>query len=352
MIRVFKTGRHVHRSPLSYPALADLFAAEIAFVERPEQADLYLFAHSVDVMEAPEAMVVDWRRRRRPVLLLSEEPFWDTLWTGRPLDREIVIGTTWGDLPVVQLNHHTSKIFHFDRIPYYLLTNHRFVNAYRYRFARNAVRSVTEWQADFATRSAEIAFMFERRSEDRHDVRWETADIIGLCAWRTRLAEACRGPGVLHLGRSWQPQQPRRQDLLDWHVDKLMRLDGAVCSMAAFENTHQPNYVTEKFFDAMACGARPLYYAAEGHRIHDFGVPPEAWLNFFGLSSDTAAERLHAGIGLEEVVQPAYCEAFRHGQDQLAGLFSDVGVLFSERQRLHRSVIEELHGILGLSDVG
>lgn len=341
MIRVFTTGRHAHRSALSYPALADLFAAEVTLVARPDEADLYLFAHSVDVMEAPETLVADWRRRRRPVVLLSEEPFWDTIWTGRPLEREIVIDTAWGSLPVVQLNHHTSEIFRFERIPYYLLTSHRFVNAYRYRFARNAARSTADWQADFAARPTETVFMFERRPEDSHDVRWEEARIIGLCAWRTRLAEACRGAGALHLGRSWQPRQPRRQDLPDWHMDKLVRLDGAARTIAAFENTHQPDYVTEKFFDAMACGARPLYYASTGHRIHDFGVPPEAWLNLFDLSPEAAAERLRAG-GAEVT----FYEAFRHGQDQLARLFSDAETLMSERLRLQRAVMGELYDIL------
>lgn len=340
MIRIFKTGRHAHRSPLSYPALAPLFAGAVEMVARPDQADLYLFAHSLDVEAAPEALVRDWRQRRRPVVVLSEEPFWDTIWTGRPLAREIWLETSWGTLPAVQLNHSTSSIFRFSRIPYYLLTSHRFANAYRWRFSRNAARSEAEWREHFAACRAETVFMFERRPERRHDVCWEAGGITGLCAWRTRLAEAC-GPRAERLGRSWQPGAPRRQALPDWHLDKLVRLDGYARSLAAIENTHHPDYVTEKFFDAMACGSRPLYWAAPGHRIHGFGVPAAAWLNLHGQDAAAAA----AGLG-ESFAGPGFLEAWRAGQQRLAELFNDTGVLLAERDRLRRAVLGELHGVL------
>ena len=338
MIRVFRTGAHAHRTPLSYPALAALFERDITHVERPEEADLYVFAHSLDIRAAPEELVRDWRRRRRPVVLLSEEPFWDTIWTREPLKRQIYLDTAWGALPVVQLNHATSAIFRFARIPYYLLTNHRFVNAYRYRFRRNAARSASEWLEDFRTRAQDTVFMFERRPEAFHDVRWPKADIIGLCAWRTRLAEAAEG--AERLGASWQGGQTRWQ-LSDWHMDKLIRLDRRARSLAAFENTHQPDYVTEKFFDAMACGVRPLYYADSRHRIGEFGVPDAAWLNLAGLTATEAAARLETPFLTHDFVD-AWCE----GQAALARLFGDTGIVLAERERLQKAVLGEFGVIL------
>lgn len=350
VIRIFKTGRHAHRSPLSYPALADLFAAEIRLVARPQEADLYLFAHSLDLAEAPQELVLDWRRRRRPVVLLSEEPFWDTIWTKRPLERQIWWATPWGDLPVIQLNHHTSAIYRFRHLPYYLLTNHRFVNAYRYRFARNAARSAAAWREEFAHRRQQLVFMFERRPEPYHDVRWDRADLIGLCAWRSRLAEACDAPGVERLGRSWQPGQRRRQELGNWHMDKLMRLDGRARAIAAVENTHHPDYVTEKFFDAMACGAWPIYYASPQHRIHDFGLPEESWINLYGLDSAAAARHLTGQMSAwnqaEARLSMADFDAYRQGQARLAERFAAVDLLVEERQRLKQALLGELHQVL------
>ena len=292
MIKVFKTGRHSHRTPLSYPALWPLFEGKIELVDRPSLADIYVFAHVLDIQDAPFEVIEDWRARKRPVVLLSEEPFWDTIWGGRPLDPVIYVETDWGPLPVHQLNHCTSDIYKFQHIPYYLLTNHRFANAYRHRFARNAARTVRDWQEDFARRPVDVAFMFERRAERHHWVEWPEADLTGLCSWRTDLAEACTTGVVERLGQSWQGGQSRFELTTDWHMDKLTRLDGRTRLMGAFENTHHPDYITEKFFDAFACGAVPIYWASPGHRIHKLGLPEGSWVNLWGMTPEEGAARI------------------------------------------------------------
>lgn len=291
-LKIFKTGPHSHRTPLSYPALWPLFEDSTALVDHPSQADLYVFAHVLDIQEAPFEVIEDWRARQRPVVLLSEEPFWDTIWGQRPLDPLIYVETAWGGLPVHQLNHCTSDIFRFEDIPYYLLTNHRFANAYRYRFARNAARSVRDWQEDFARRPVDVTFMFERRAERHHWVEWPEADLTGLCSWRTDLAEACTDGVVERLGQSWQGGPSRFKLTTDWHTDKLARLDGRARCMGAIENTHQPDYFTEKFFDAFACGAIPVYWASPGHRVHDLGLPEGSWVNLWGMTPEAAADRI------------------------------------------------------------
>lgn len=340
MIKVFKTGAHAHRSPLSYPALAPLFEGAIEHVATPQEADLYLFSHSLDVEAAPRALVEDWRRRRRPVVILSEEPFWDTIWGREPLSRNRVLETRFGALPVIQLNHHTSDIFAFEQIPYYLLTNHRFANAYAAHFARNAKLSAADWQARFAAYPVDLTFMFERRPEPHHATRWPEGDIIGLCSWRTELAQACTQGVVERLGQSWQGGLSRF-DLDNWHLDKLARLDGHTRLMAAFENTHQPDYITEKLFDAFACGALPLYFAAPGHSIHKIGLPQEAWVNLFDLDIDTAAERV-SQVRFTPTVLKAYAQA----QNNLARLFCEPTNWTAERRRLCRAVREALTGVL------
>lgn len=80
----FPDGAHAHRTPLSYSALAPLFSDEITHTQRPDQADIYVFAHSLDIENAPLELVEDWRQRQRPIVLLSEEPFWDTIWGRQP----------------------------------------------------------------------------------------------------------------------------------------------------------------------------------------------------------------------------------------------------------------------------
>ena len=348
MIHVYISGRHKRRLPLSYSALAPLFHDHIVLVERPEDADLYLFAHVLDLEEAAQEVIADWRRRRRPVVLLSEEPFWDTIWGRRPLQGHLEVETRFGTVPVIQLNHQTSDIFRFDAIPYYLLTNHRFATRYLHRFRRNEARSAQQWRAAFEARSRHLTFMFERRPEAFHNVRWEADSLIGLCAWRTELAECFDdddsdgnlGTGAERLGQSWQGGKPRF-DLPDWHLDKIMRLDDHCRILSAIENTHQPNYISEKFFDAFACGAMPLYYATPEHRIHDFDLPAESWLNLSDLSPDDAAEQVRA-----QTFDAAFFEAFREAQHLLANLFSDTDLLVAERERLGQSVQRALRQAL------
>lgn len=337
-IRVFVTGRHAHRMPLSYPALRPLFETRVLRVEDPAEADLYLLAHVMDLGQAPRAMVEDWRRRRRPVVVLSEEPFWDTIWGQRPLDREIRVDTDWGALPAVQLIHTTSDIFRFHRIPYYLLTNPRFERAYTAMFARNAARRPDDWARDWAQRPAQVSFMFERRPEGHHDVAWPEADLTGLCAWRTRLAEALPETRSERLGRSWQGGISRF-DLSDWHADKLARLDGRSRMIGAFENTHHPDYLTEKLFDAFACGALPLYAASPWHRVHELELPQESWLNLYDLAPIVAAARI-----LQTRPDP---EAYAAAQARLAALMGDASLWAEERAALVQRVLAALEGVLG-----
>lgn len=340
LIKIFKHGPHAQRMPLSYPALAPLFHDFVTFVDCPEQADLYVFAHSLDVETAPRGLIEDWRLRRRPVVILSEEPFWDTIWGRRPLARHRMIDTAYGCVPVTQLNHQTSEIFAFDRIPYYLLTNHRFANTYAARFARNARCKASDWLAWFGARRVDVSFMFERRPEPHHSVHWPEGGLLGLCSWRTELAEACAEGWVERLGRSWQGGSSRLE-LDNWYLDKMSRMDDRARIIGAIENTHQPHYLTEKLFDAFANGALPLYLAGPRHRVHELRLPAKAWINLWGMTPSEAAERV-AMQGWAPEVFEAYIEA----QRCLAALFCETGHWVEERTRLARAVRRELIGVL------
>jgi len=339
-IRIFTTGAHAHRMPFSYPALASLFVDLVEHVARPELADLYVFAHSLDVEAAPKALVDDWRVRRRPVVILSEEPFWDTIWGRRPTVRQRVIDTVHGALPVVQINHQTSKVFSFDHIPYYLLTNHRFANMYAARFMRNASVSAAEWRDRFSARSVDVSFMFERRPEPYHSMCWPSQHLYGLCSWRTELAEACTQGQVERLGRSWQGG-PGRLELENWYLDKMIRMNGRARIQGAVENTHQPQYITEKIFDAFANGALPLYVAGPEHRLHDFGLPYEAWVNLWGMTPEAAAAHVASQCWTSEIFE-AYAEA----QQRLSAVFGAPRTWAHERIRLARALRQELESIL------
>ena len=184
MIRVYLSGRHSDRSPLSYPTLAPLFSSQIQMLSQPDGADVLMFSHNLDVEGMSQATYTYWNATKSPIVLLSEEPFWDTIWGKKPLHRDRKLTTPFGQVHVTQLNHHTSDIFNFDKIPYYLLTNLRFASAYAHRFRRNAAKRANDWQQDFAAYPVDVSFMAERRRESYHNVQFKKGGIIGLCAWR------------------------------------------------------------------------------------------------------------------------------------------------------------------------
>ena len=309
-------GPHASRLPLAYPHLAPLWTDRITVTGG--SADLHLFAHPRDVITV-----------QGNAALLSEEPFWDSLFSPDPLAD--VITLPGGRLH--QRNHHTSAIFAHTRIPYFVLTEPRFIRAYQRLFTRNAALTPACWRAAFASRTQDAVFMAENRPEPFHDLAIPQGDIVGLCAWRTRLALAAPGRSA-RLGASWQGGATRFT-LTDWHTDKLVQMDHHTRMLSAVENTHQPAYLSEKFFDAFAVGARPLYYASAAHRVHDLGLPPEAWINLHGLTSDQAAGALPATDG------DAFFAAYAIAQRQLRDLFTD-DIVKAERARLGEAVITDL----------
>ena len=102
-------------------------------------------------------------------------------------------------------------------------------------------------------------------------------------------------------------------------------------------------YLSEKLFDAFACGAVPLYLASPGHHLHRMGLPDGAWVNLFGLTEAGAAARIAAWEPTTEGAS-AYCEA----QARLAALFGDTRLWLAERQRLGRALVAEVTRLVDL----
>lgn len=335
-LKVWRGGPHAHRMPLAYPALQPLWKGRIMLVEDPGAADLLTIAHPLDALTlAPDAAGAV--ERGVPAALLSEEPFWDSLFSPDPMAARITLPAAHlGELRLHQINHHRSSIFDFEKIPYYLLTEHRFVSVYAARFARNARLLPEDWAAAWAARPRDIVFMAERRMEAFHDITLPEAGLVGLCAWRSRLAAGCKGDGVERLGASWSGGRTRFE-LPDWHFDKMIRLDGRTRLLSAIENTHQPLYLSEKLFDAFACGTVPVYMAAPGHAVERLNLPEESWVNLWGFDEAEIPSRLR-----EVMASGIDWRAYAKAQRALAALFDRLDWVVKERERGGRALISEL----------
>lgn len=338
MINAYPLGKYSHRQPLAYRPVRDACADHLRLTTALPDADVVILAHSKDLDAHGTGLAAALEAHQR-LVLLSEEPFWDTVWGRDPLRRVQHHPTDAGPLAFVCLNHHTSRIYDFDEIPYFLLTDARFFTRYASWFRRNAARDTAHWQAHFAEARHAVVFLAEYRDEARFDVTFDGHDIFGMGRLRTQIALACNGPDVLRSGAGWNTL-PRRQDLPDWHLDKFLELDGRCRILSAIENTHQASYVSEKLFDAYAVGAVPLFVAGPGHRVHDL-VPEGSFLNLYGLTPEAAAARIAAFVPDE-----AFIARYHAAQAKLAALFASPAALVRERARLGTALWRELSAVV------
>jgi hypothetical protein len=323
-------GPHAHRQPFAYASLRPLWEERITLTPDTETADIVCFAHPEDARIWPDLARLS---TEKPVAILSEEPFWDSLFSPDPTAETVQLPSHEGEVALWQINHHKSALFDFAKIPYLLQTDPRIGPRLAARFRRNALLDAKDWEAAFRTRAEKVMFMAARRDEAFHDILGD-GGIIGLSRWRSKLALACRG--AVRLGNGWEGSADRRH-LPDWHLDKLVRLDAQTRLLSAIENTHQPTYVSEKIFDAFACGALPLYVAGPGHGIYRLGLPDDSWINLWGLDLPSAVQTIQASV----VDFAAYAEA----QRRLAALFSDPAHWLAERARLKRALLTEMEAL-------
>jgi len=272
-------------------------------------------------------------RPEMKVLVVSEEPLWDTVWSGVLTEPSGIAGSGVNAIPYAVANHVNSNVFAFDRLPYFITTDDRFFQRYARLFQRNAAFSVEALLAIWSKASIRAAFYAERRLEDRFDLFRPELGVRGLCSWRTRIAEGVQRGPIVRVGQGWNPAAVRRQSLPDWHLDKLAALDQRALLVSGLENTHHRDYITEKVFDAFAVLGVPLYYAASSHRLHEL-CPAGGFLNLYGHSEKAAA-------ALVDEFEPdaAFARAYLDTQKALATLFSDPETLNRERARVVAAVL-------------
>lgn len=335
--RVMLFGRHSSRTPFAYEAYRQMWKGRVEFVDRPEDADFLATGFDIDFRDKDKQL----RRlvRRNPALrlvVISEEPLWDTIWSvGGHSSRHCAMNTRYGPLSYTALNHFTSNIFEFGKVPYFVTTSDSFILRYGRLFQENSTMRPKELLSSWMASPIRVALYAEKRTGDAYDLTRPDEELFGLSVYRTRLASAFDGERVVREGKGWT-SKAARQNLPDWHLDKLAALRGRTRLVSALENTHSPHYITEKLFDAFAVGGIPLYFASPNHRVHDL-VGEDAYLNLFGSDPNEAAAWAGAfEPGLD------FAEAYCHAQHRLAALFLTPDLIVAERRRVIAAIADEL----------
>lgn len=341
-LRTFIYGGYRNRNPLAYAPIRRVLGDRILYTDSPADAQLVIISHfkDFDLFGAEiAAMLSKWPWLR--LVLLSEEPYWDSCWTPDPFTRLQRVETDAGHVTVTLLNHETSSIYSGARIPYFLLTDTNYLARYRSLFSRNAGFSAEDWLRHFRQTRQDAVFLAARRTSPTLAPDFGGDALLGLSVWRSQMAERCVEASpqghVLCEGQGWTQTLPR-QDLPDWHADKIARFDLATRYMAAFENTHQRDYISEKIWDAFALGAVPLYLAGPEHALHHL-IGPDGWINFHSSLPHIPAFDATTPVTL------TMAERYASQQAGLASYVSDTDMIATEYERFADKLIAELAAI-------
>ncbi|WP_304615756.1 exostosin domain-containing protein [Paracoccus sp. (in: a-proteobacteria)] len=327
-------GRHACRTPLSYQPLRRHIGERIRLVSEPEQADLVVTGFDLDFREHASRIAALAAKGTR-LAVISEEPLWDITWSGAPQGRRNDLTQAGITLEYAHLAHGNSEIFDFEILPYYPMTDDSFVMRYASLIERQAKRSPAELLAHWRDASLPAAFIAEYRTEARYRHEGPMGDIVRLSAYRTELAKRMLPHGALCLGKGWG-HEARRQELFDWHLDKLARLHDRCLLMGAQENIHLNGYISEKPFDAFACGAIPVCFAGPRHRLFEL-IPQAAMVNTYGKEVEEAALHLKDFSPDAEMA-----EAWLDSARRLSALFGDFRIVEAERARIADALVTEV----------
>lgn len=343
MIKYSLAGSHQHRTPLSYSAFLQHLPDGLVSVDRTDNPDVLVFGYVQDFYES--FSLIQEARARNPgvkLVVLSEEPFWDTLWSGDYTERQTTRVVNDEAVPYFAINHVNSDVFRYQNIPYLITTEDSFFARYAMLFARNSTFTSQDFRRMWEKATIRQAFYAEKRLADKFTYSHPENDVQGLCQFRSRVAQRILEVdpnGTKVVGKGWRTGAPR-QKLPDWHLDKLAALDGQSRIISALENTHQPLYTTEKLFDAFACQGVPLYWTSAGHSLHEW-IPEGSYINLQGMTPQEAVDAI-LGFTPDARFLEEYCGA----QQVLARRFGSADTLEAERRRTAQAVHRALSEIL------
>lgn len=269
-------GKKSNRTPLAYETYRKCVGERLIYADRPEESDLLVTGLCSDFLESTQE-IKRFRREnpRLKLVVISEEPFWDTVHSRnictKVFDNGFLLKNgEWFHF----FNHMNSELFSYETVPYFLTTDMNYIVRYRIMM-ENEMRRQDE-------RRGVVGF-FEKRTA--RSFLHEEGRVKCLCVFRSELAGSLSDIAELN-GLGYTPGAKPRQNLPDWHLDKLARCSGRFKMMFAIENTFHPDYATEKIFDAYACGCIPIYYGPKNHSV----ITKLGLKSFVDVSDEETAE--------------------------------------------------------------
>jgi hypothetical protein len=334
-------GKHSKRTPFAYREYRSIFEQKFHYTNDPFEADIILTGFVKDFNDDKELIhQIKTKNPSSKLVVISEEPLWDTIWTANFTHKTVQLVFSDQSYIIHQFNHYNSSAFEFSKYPYYLTTNNRFFTRYCCIFQAISKYAEKDILAIWHSAPFQTSFIAEKRLSDNYSKSHPEHNTWGLSKYRTDVALNFAEVDNLIEGKGWQSNQAR-QNLSDWHLDKLAKLSKASRCISAIENTYYKTYITEKLFDAYACLGVPFYVAGAEHRIRTI-VKYESWLNLYKLSSKEAFDQIIC-FSPSSTFMPEYIQELKN----LAAYFSDTRAYIEERQQFADRFSQLLHCLDG-----
>lgn len=296
-----------HGTPFHHNAMRRMAADQVAFVARPEQADLVVSADLEGLSEAGDTQAIR--------LVVSE--------------MAVPQGADASDGNVVWLGHETSEIFRFDRLPYALICDDHSLPRLAGLLSASRDQTPEALCASWAVAPARAGLWWSMEAAGGEPPRRSVTSMGSLHGLAQAIA-AVQTPGLLSV------RVPSGAGDHISQLDRLSRLDGQAPVFAAFEATSHPGHVGLAAIEAIAMGGMAASVLAPGHRLYEV-IPEAALIDISGLSpADMADRMLTAPVGLEQAA--AVCKARADLRTRLARP-RDV---LTERQRVVAAVLREV----------
>jgi hypothetical protein len=291
--RIHLLGRHADRTPLSYSPYKHIASKYFTYSNSIFYADILILGFSVDIRS--HAFLIEKAMAKNPglkVVVLSEEPLWITKWSEHSTnDAAETLSDKSTGIPYMQLSCLNSKIFDDLPVPYFITTDEKYLARYQTMFWRNAGLSPIDLLDEWRNRPYKFAYIGECREDfNEAEISSPSQEGLPLSAYRTSLAKSIKSNKYI-LGKGWGEYQLRRQQLPDWHSNKLALLNAKAVYVSAIENTYSKSYITEKPFDALASKSIPIVWAPENSCLHRVISSPIA-ITVHSMTSAVASDAI------------------------------------------------------------
>lgn len=333
-LKVALVGSRSNRTPLAYEPYRRLFEKSFEYV-MPSEADILVFAMSFEVKEFFTANPDQLSRlTEQSVWLISEEPLWDTVWNYENHTKEtynLVIDNV--TIQINQISHFVNSPYKDLDFPYFLTTEDSFFKYYLLFFNNRLKAKKLPHYKKFG-----VGLLEFMNNYSRPEIINSYGDLIGLAGYRVRLAQYLRHLGMFHVaGQGWAGKkyfpQSKRQQAVDFHLQKLTALESQFGFMLAIENTLQKNYVSEKIFDAFAVGSVPIYYANNDHDVFKYFNKD----TFFNMVKEGSFEHLVNTIN--KLDEQTRLDMLYDGIMTCSSLFKDFTLVTRTRRQVVHSIV-------------